>query len=200
MAGELIISYGWAHHIIHKVLQHRKVFTTWVSKAIHPRFKKKNVCEIFLYDVLKLKEMGFHGDSHWWRMLGTLVLARDKLASREWWFSSSLKPKIVQTTPSGEGGFMFSTFWDCKGPIGILSAKKNYYQQRGVLDLLENHWKPAIRLFSVLASCYTCSSSTRLCVWNVFHILHDHPTSHHMNIVYLYFRKNALNEKMFSRD
>jgi hypothetical protein len=50
VAGELKISHGSAHHIIHDVLQYYKVSARWVPKQLIPKLKERcvDVCEILL--------------------------------------------------------------------------------------------------------------------------------------------------------
>jgi hypothetical protein len=50
VAGELKISQGSVHHVIHDVLQYQKVSARWVPKQLIPELKERrvDVCEILL--------------------------------------------------------------------------------------------------------------------------------------------------------
>jgi histone-lysine N-methyltransferase SETMAR len=147
VAGELKISHGSSHHMIHDVLQYHKVSTRWVPKQLIPELKERrvDVCEILLRRY-EAEEDGFlhcivTGDECWVHYFQP----ETKRASKEWRHSSLPKPKKFRTTRSASK-LMLTLFWDYKGPI------LQHYMPRGLTinsksycDLLQNHLKPAVR-------------------------------------------------------
>jgi histone-lysine N-methyltransferase SETMAR len=147
VAGELKISHGSAHHIIHDMLQYHKVSARWVPKQLIPELKERrvDVCEIllrryeaegdgFLHRIVTCDECWVH-----------YFQPETKRASKEWRHSSSPKPKKFRTTRSA-GKLMLTLFWDYKGPIlEHYMPRELTINSESYCDLLQNHLKPVIR-------------------------------------------------------
>jgi len=136
-----------AHHIVHDVLQFRKVSARWVPSQLTAELKERRVdaCQ----ELLKRFEAESDG------FLGRIVTGDEtwvhyhrpetKKASKEWRHTSSPKPKKFRTQPSA-GKVMLTLFWDERGVI------LEHYMPRGnavtsamYADLLKNHLRLAIK-------------------------------------------------------
>jgi hypothetical protein len=96
------------------------------------------------YDIMKPKERDFlsavSGDE-------SLVhyQPETKRASKEWQHSTSPKPKKFRAAQSA-GKLMLMLFWNCKGPIlEHYMPTHCTVNSESYCDLLQNHFKPAIR-------------------------------------------------------
>jgi len=113
IATHLDMSHGSGHHIVHDVLQFRKVSARWVPHQLTAELKERRV--VACQELLKHFEA--EGDG----FLGRIVMGDEtwahyhhpetKKASKEWRHTSSPKLKKFRTQPS-EGRVMLILFWD----------------------------------------------------------------------------------------
>jgi len=113
------MSHGSAHHIVHDVLQYRKVFARWVPRQLTAELKERRVdaCQ----EYLKRFEAECDG------FLGRIVTGDEtwvpyhqsetKKASKEWRHTSSPKPKKKFRTQPYAGKVRLTVFWDERGVI-----------------------------------------------------------------------------------
>ena len=140
------LSHGSAQHIIHDVLQFRKVSARWVPRQLTAGLKQRraDICE----QLVRRFERGddfltrlVTGDETWVHY----HTPETKRASMEWRHSSSTKPKKFRTQPSA-GKVMLTLFWDQKGVLlEHYTPRGNTVTSASYSDLLKNHLRPAIK-------------------------------------------------------